>query len=120
MFHSGSSAPTWRGSSPGSGAACVYTWNGLTSCLIGVWVNRFHGVTIEQLEHYINAERSGFPDRVEEWETYLFFLRQHAAIDGTLPASFDSLRYLIRREAEFASYPRGYRPCSHVLSSAGA
>jgi hypothetical protein len=47
--------------------------------------------TLEQLEHYINTERSGSPDRVEEWETYLFFLRQHAAIDGTLPASFDSL-----------------------------
>lgn len=50
----------------------------------GVW-------TLERLEHYINAERSRSPDRVEEWETYLFFLRQHAAIDGTLPASFDSL-----------------------------
>lgn len=47
--------------------------------------------TLEQLEHYINAERSRFPERVEEWETYLFFLRQHAMIDGTLPASFDSL-----------------------------
>jgi hypothetical protein len=47
--------------------------------------------TLEQLEHYISSERSHFPERVEDWETYLFFLRQHAAIDGTLPASFDSL-----------------------------
>lgn len=30
-------------------------------------------------------------DRVEEWRTYVFFLRDHADIDGSLPASFDSL-----------------------------
>jgi hypothetical protein len=27
----------------------------------------------------------------EEWSTYLFLLREHAAADGTLPASFDGL-----------------------------
>ena len=32
-----------------------------------------------------------FPDRAEEWTSYLFFLRDYAAPDGTLPDSFDAL-----------------------------
>jgi hypothetical protein len=47
--------------------------------------------TIDQLEHYISTNADRFPERVEEWRTYLFFLREHASIDGTLPATFDSL-----------------------------
>ena len=38
------------------------------------------------------AERRDVPrERVEEWRTYVFFLRDHAGMDGELPASFDSL-----------------------------
>jgi len=31
------------------------------------------------------------PGQREEWSTYLFFLREHAAADGALPSSFDQL-----------------------------
>ena len=34
---------------------------------------------------------SEFPDRVEEWQAYLFFLREHASMEGALPPSFDAL-----------------------------
>ena len=38
------------------------------------------------------AERRDVPrERVEEWRTYVFFLRDHAGMEGELPASFDSL-----------------------------
>lgn len=30
-------------------------------------------------------------ERAEEWRTYLFFLREHAAADGSLPRQFDGL-----------------------------
>jgi hypothetical protein len=32
-----------------------------------------------------------FPERAEVWAAYLFHLREHAAADGRLPASFDAL-----------------------------
>jgi hypothetical protein len=45
-------------------------------------------VTLEGLvEHGSRA----FPERAEEWTSYLFFLRDYAAPDGSLPDSFDSL-----------------------------
>jgi uncharacterized protein involved in exopolysaccharide biosynthesis len=45
-------------------------------------------VTLERLV----AERgSEFPDRVEEWQAYLFLLREHASLEGELPRSFDAL-----------------------------
>ena len=31
------------------------------------------------------------PEQAEEWRTYLFFLREHAAPDGALPRSLDGL-----------------------------
>ena len=38
------------------------------------------------------AERGGaHPERAEEWSSYLYFLRDHAGADGSLPASFDAL-----------------------------
>jgi hypothetical protein len=47
--------------------------------------------TIEELEHVVRDRRAAFPERADEWETYLFLLRDHASIDGTLPRSFDVL-----------------------------
>jgi hypothetical protein len=35
--------------------------------------------------------RRRFPDRAEEWSSYLYFLREHAAVDGSVPASFNRL-----------------------------
>jgi hypothetical protein len=47
--------------------------------------------TMEELERVASERRDAFPNRVEEWETYLFLLRDHASIDGALPRSFDPL-----------------------------
>jgi capsular polysaccharide biosynthesis protein len=43
------------------------------------------------LERLVEKRGSEFPDRVEEWQAYLFFLREHASMEGTLPPSFDAL-----------------------------
>ena len=43
------------------------------------------------LERLVDKRGSEFPDRVEEWQAYLFFLREHASMEGTLPPSFDAL-----------------------------
>ncbi len=32
-----------------------------------------------------------FPERVDEWSSYLYFLREYAEPDGSVPASFDGL-----------------------------
>ena len=50
-----------------------------------------------ELEHLVAARSAEFPDRADEWSSYLFFLREHSDIDGALPQTFD---YLI--EDEFA------------------
>jgi hypothetical protein len=43
------------------------------------------------LERLVEERGGEFPDRVEEWTSYLFFLREYASSDGTVPASFDWL-----------------------------
>src|SRR3954454_22433687 len=50
------------------------------------------GWTLPALEA-LTRERSdsASPEQREEWSTYLFFLREHAAADGALPSSFDPL-----------------------------
>jgi hypothetical protein len=45
-------------------------------------------VTLEGLVEHGSPE---FPERAEEWTSYLYFLRDYAAPDGSLPDSFDSL-----------------------------
>jgi hypothetical protein len=47
--------------------------------------------TIELLEQRVAQRRERFPDQADEWVTYLYFLREHASVDGSLPRSFDSL-----------------------------
>ena len=46
---------------------------------------------LDALERLVDQRRQLEPDRVEEWETYLFLLREHATVDGALPPSFDAL-----------------------------
>jgi hypothetical protein len=46
---------------------------------------------LETLESLVRAQENPDPTKQEEWSTYLYFLRQHAASDGTLPSSFDAL-----------------------------
>ena len=43
------------------------------------------------LERRVEERGAEFPDRVEEWSSYLFFLRDYASPDGVVPASFDWL-----------------------------
>jgi capsular polysaccharide biosynthesis protein len=43
------------------------------------------------LERLVAERGSEFPDRIEEWQAYLFFLREHASLEGALPPSFDAL-----------------------------
>ena len=47
--------------------------------------------TMDELERLVRDRRGAFPERADEWDTYLFLLRDHAGIDGTLPRSFDLL-----------------------------
>lgn len=43
------------------------------------------------LDRLVEQRGHDFPDRVEEWTSYLYSLRAYASADGTLPASFDGL-----------------------------
>lgn len=47
--------------------------------------------TLQELEALVAERSQGTPEQQEEWTTYLFFLREHGAADGTLPTSFDQL-----------------------------
>jgi hypothetical protein len=49
---------------------------------------RYNLLTLEKL---VEAKQQEFPDRADDWASYLFFLREHAAADGTVPATFDWL-----------------------------
>ena len=49
---------------------------------------RYNLVALEKL---VEAKRHEFPDRAADWVSYLYFLREYAAADGTVPASFDWL-----------------------------
>jgi hypothetical protein len=43
------------------------------------------------LEQLVDERGSAFPERLEEWSSYLYFLREYAAADGAVPESFDGL-----------------------------
>jgi len=47
--------------------------------------------SVVALERLVAERGSEFPDRVEEWQAYLFFLREHATMEGALPPAFDAL-----------------------------
>lgn len=49
---------------------------------------RFNLVALERL---VEERRGEFPERAEEWLSYLYFLRDYASADGAVPASFDGL-----------------------------
>jgi hypothetical protein len=46
---------------------------------------------LEVLQRLVDTATDASPAQLEEWRTYLFFLREHAASDGALPRSVDSL-----------------------------
>ena len=43
------------------------------------------------LERLVAERGAEFPERIDEWQAYLFYLRQHASPAGELPSSFDAL-----------------------------
>jgi hypothetical protein len=43
------------------------------------------------LERLVDERGGAHPERAEEWSSYLYFLRDYAAADGSLPQAFDSL-----------------------------
>ena len=47
--------------------------------------------TLQELEGVVRERSYSEEAQREEWGTYLFFLREHADADGTLPSSFDQL-----------------------------
>ena len=48
--------------------------------------------TLVELERLVDeAAPAASPETVEEWRAYLFHLREHASVDGTLPSAFDPL-----------------------------
>jgi hypothetical protein len=46
---------------------------------------------LEDLQRLVDTATDASPEQLGEWRTYLFLLREHAASDGALPGSVDSL-----------------------------
>ena len=46
---------------------------------------------LHELENLVRSRGDEYPDRVPEWESYLFFLRDYASSDGSVPETFDWL-----------------------------
>jgi capsular polysaccharide biosynthesis protein len=46
---------------------------------------------LNNLQRAVDADSEASVEQVEEWHTYLYFLRGHAAADGSLPRQFDGL-----------------------------
>jgi hypothetical protein len=46
---------------------------------------------LNDLQRAVEEHTGATPEQVENWRTYLYFVREHAAPDGTLPRSFDPL-----------------------------
>jgi hypothetical protein len=46
---------------------------------------------LSDLQRAVDAQTGATPEQIENWRTYLYFVRQHASPDGTLPRSFDPL-----------------------------
>jgi capsular polysaccharide biosynthesis protein len=49
------------------------------------------GWDLRAIEKLVAARTDAAPQQREEWEAYLFYLREHADHDGRLPATFDGL-----------------------------
>ena len=47
--------------------------------------------SLTDLEELVANHAGEHPERIEEWQSYLFFLRDYASTDGRIPASFDGL-----------------------------
>ena len=85
----GSYESNQRGALGGHSKQKVY---GRLDCPVAAALNgrdsAYNLLTLERLAEQRGAE---FPDRVEEWTSYLYFLRDYAAPDGSVPAQFNGL-----------------------------
>jgi len=52
---------------------------------------RAESYNLVTLERLVESRAAEFPDRADEWASYLYFLREHASADGSLPESLDGL-----------------------------
>jgi hypothetical protein len=50
-----------------------------------------YGWNLDALTRLVEERADEFPDRVDEWRYTLFYLRNEARVDGTLPSKFDAL-----------------------------
>jgi hypothetical protein len=48
-------------------------------------------LTLGHLQRLVDAQTAASPEEIEQWRTYLFFLREHASTSGSLPPQFDPL-----------------------------
>ena len=46
---------------------------------------------LNDLQRAVDAQTGATPEEIETWRTYLYFVREHAAPDGSLPRSMDAL-----------------------------
>jgi hypothetical protein len=54
-------------------------------------VTRTGSWNINNLQRLVDSQTDATAEQTEEWTNYLFFLRGHAASDGSLPPQFDGL-----------------------------
>jgi transcriptional regulator with XRE-family HTH domain len=57
-----------------------------------------HGFNLDAIEHAIDERAAEFPERADEWRTYIVFLRDFVHADGNLPSTFNSLVREVFRE----------------------
>jgi hypothetical protein len=46
---------------------------------------------VNDFQRAVDSHSGATAEQAEEWRTYLFFLREHASVDGSLPPQFDGL-----------------------------
>jgi hypothetical protein len=49
------------------------------------------GWRLQELERLVETHAPAHPDRAEEWQSYLFYLRDYTDSSGRVPAQFDWL-----------------------------
>ena len=54
-------------------------------------VTRAGSWNVNDLQRTVDSQSDATAEQAEEWRSYLFFLREHAAPDGSLPGQFDGL-----------------------------
>jgi hypothetical protein len=54
-------------------------------------VTRAGSWNVNDLQRTVDSQSDATAEQAEEWRTYLFFLREHATSDGSLPRQFDGL-----------------------------